>query len=146
MTTKHRFNTRSTQTATRFLQLYSGRNGATPIAIHEVEKRRARRMRDTTNRWRRLSYPDEPEPVPELPALDDRKQPSVETVVFRECVLRAVGHFPKSGHDLHEAVLADYGSHSERRFWRALAYLIRKRLVEHVADGYRLARRNGAGT
>lgn len=129
----------SAATAARFMRFYTARNGAPPAQIERIEQRRRTRLKKLFAAPPQRAFPSSRVPLSAKVPLSMR----ADVEVFRECVLRHVGHFPRSGHDIRQDVIDDYGSHTERRFWRALALHVRARLVEKTADGYRLARTTG---
>lgn len=132
----------SASTAMRFAELYVKRRGGTPIEVYRQE---GQRQRVWSRGHKRNRQEDRDEKFREAPL---REIKSEEWAVFRECVLRHVGYFPRSGFDIRSDVLADYGSHGERRFWRAIARLVAERAIMKTVEGYRICSslRTGGGT
>ena len=64
---------------------------------------------------------------------------------FREIVYGHIGHYPRSAKKIQRDVIDDYGSHTDRRFWRTLQFLVSSNLVERVEDGYRRVSKRRAG-
>ncbi len=134
----------SETTGARFVSFYKHRNGALPTQIAQIEGRK----KATETRYRRkvveveVIVGEEPPPSKKPRALQRSKSATYR--VFRECLLRHLKRESRTGHAIRQDITDDYGTHTERRFWRVIAHLMEERIIEKTVDGYRL--RAGGGT
>lgn len=122
----------SSSTADRFLRSFTARTGEQPRKLFLKQALAKARLENTIEQWRTKQEKMRVARPTKLPR-GNRKS----AMVFREIVYEHVGRCAKEAHVIHQEVLNDYGSHTVRRFWRALRDLRSSGLIEITEDGYR---------